>query len=193
MAEVHVLVEGYIRGAEEPGDGGRVGSTVSVVRDGDAVVVIDPGMVASREAILAPLRALGVRPDDVTDVVFSHHHPDHTLNAALFASARYHDHWATYHDDLWISRPAEGFAVSPAVTLLATPGHTEEDVTTLVEADGGIVAFTHLWWAADGPAEDPYAPDPAVLHRERARVLQRASAIVPGHGPRFTPGPDTPR
>ena len=92
MAEVHVLVEGNTRGAEEPGDGGRVGSTVSVVRDGDAVVVIDPGMVASREAILAPLRALGVRPDDVTDVVFSHHHPDHTLNAALFASARYHDH-----------------------------------------------------------------------------------------------------
>ncbi len=193
MADVHVLVEGYIRGAEESGDGGRVASTVAFVREGDALVVIDPGMVASRAAILDPLAARGVRPDDVTDVVFSHHHPDHTINAALFPRARVHDHWATYLDDLWISRPGEGFVIAPGVTLLATPGHTEEDVTTLVETADGVVAFTHLWWSEEGPAEDPYAPDPDELHRQRARVLERATAIVPGHGARFVPGPETPR
>lgn len=190
MAEAHVLFDGYAR---EEADGSRVGSTVSFVRDGDSLIVIDPGLVPAPAAILEPLAELGVRPEGITDVVFSHHHPDHTLNAALFPRARFHDHWAIYEADLWIDRPAEGFQVSPGVTLLETPGHTPQDITTLAETSEGLIAFTHLWWMAEGPAEDPYAPDPAILHRERARVLERADVIVPGHGPRFVPGPDTPR
>ena len=85
-AQLDVLAEGY---ADE-----RVASTVVLVRDGDAVMVIDPGMVAHRGAILDPLSTLGLAPHQVTDVVFSHHHPDHTLNGALFPEARFHDHWA---------------------------------------------------------------------------------------------------
>jgi glyoxylase-like metal-dependent hydrolase (beta-lactamase superfamily II) len=81
-AEVHVLFEGYV--------GEHTASTVALVRDGDATLIIDPGMVPDRAAILDPLRQLGVDPDDVTDVVFSHHHPDHTLHAALFPAARFH-------------------------------------------------------------------------------------------------------
>ena len=121
MAEFHVLADGYAR---DEGDDSRVGSTVSLIRDGDAIVIVDPGLVSSRSAILDPLAALDVRPEDVTDVVISHHHPDHTLNVALFPHARLHDHWAIYRDDLWMSRDAEGFAVSPGVTLMETPGHT---------------------------------------------------------------------
>jgi glyoxylase-like metal-dependent hydrolase (beta-lactamase superfamily II) len=80
------------------------------------------------------------------------------------------------------------------VSLIKTPGHTEEDITTLVEADEGVVAFTHLWWTMDGPSEDPYAPDPAVLHASRDRLLGIGVAtIVPGHGPPFRPGEQTPR
>ena len=56
-----------------------------------------------------------------------------------------------------------------------------------------VVVFTHLWWTARGPAEDPYAPDPAVLHASRARVLALADVIVPGHGAPFTPTDATPR
>jgi len=190
MAEIHILSEGYV--TEGP-DELHVGSTVSLVRDGDARIVIDPGMVPGRASILDPLRALGVEPEDVTDVVVSHHHPDHTVNIALFPNARVHDHMATYVGDVWIDREAEGFQVSPGVSLIETPGHTPQDITTLVEADDGVVAFTHLWWAADGPAEDPYAPDPALVHANRARVLELATAIVPGHGPRFVPDADTPR
>src|SRR5438132_13721148 len=74
-ARVHVLQAGYAR---EAGQQEHVGSTVTLILDGDAVIVVDPGMV----------------PAEVTDVVFSHHHPDHTVNAALFPAARIHDHWA---------------------------------------------------------------------------------------------------
>ena len=150
LPDVRILFEGYA----EPG----VASTVGYVHDGRARIVIDPGMVPSPESILNPLRRLGVTPRQVTDVVFSHHHPDHTLHAALFPNARFHDHWAIYQADTWESRKAEGFLVSPHVRLLETPGHTPQDITTLVDTADGPVAFTHLWWGPDSPAEDPYAP-----------------------------------
>ena len=61
-----------------------VASTVVLVVEDDMVAVVDPGMVADRGRILDPLAAAGFSPSDVTDVVLSHHHPDHTINAALF-------------------------------------------------------------------------------------------------------------
>ncbi|MET9133673.1 MBL fold metallo-hydrolase [Streptomyces antibioticus] len=179
------LTAGYV--------GPRTASTVSLVRDGDTVVVVDPGMVADRKLILDPLAAEGVAPDRVTDVVFSHHHPDHTLNAALFPAARFHDHWAIYQDDLWTDRPADGFRLSPSIRLAATPGHTPEDISTLVDTAEGLVVFTHLWWDATGPVEDPYATDPEALHASRARILGFSPAlIVPGHGSPFAPDAGTP-
>jgi len=188
-AQVHILHEGYARLEGEE----RVASTVTLITDGDVVVVVDPGMVAARDDLLASLRARGVAPGDVTDVVFSHHHPDHTVNAALFPAARIHDHWAIYDGDRWISREAEGAALSPSVRLLATPGHTREDITTVASAGDGVYACTHAWWYADGPAEDPLAVDSPALHASRGRILAVATVIVPGHGPAFQPDAGTPR
>ena len=56
-----------------------------------------------------------------------------------------------------------------------------------------VIALTHLWWDEEGPAEDPFATDPAALSEGRNRVLDAATLIVPGHGAPFAPGPDTPR
>jgi glyoxylase-like metal-dependent hydrolase (beta-lactamase superfamily II) len=169
-------------------------SSCSLVRDGDVAIVIDPGLAPSQAAILGPLRALGVEPGDVTDVVISHHHPDHALNVALFPNARVHDHWAIYDfTGRWDSLEAEGRVLAPSVRLLRAPGHSAEDISTMVGTADGVVVFTHLWWSAEGPAEDPYAPDPAVLHASRARVLGLADLIVPGHGEPFAPADTTPR
>jgi glyoxylase-like metal-dependent hydrolase (beta-lactamase superfamily II) len=115
-AKITVLSNGYARY--------KVASTVTLIQDGDVVIVVDPGMVSSRASILDPLAAAGVAIEDVTDVVFSHHHPDHTLNAALFPNARFHDHWAIYQNDDWEDRDAEGYPLSESVRLMRTPGHT---------------------------------------------------------------------
>ena len=169
-------------------------STCSLIRDGDATIVVDPGLAPSQAAILDPLRALGVQATDVTDVVLSHHHPDHALNVALFPAARVHDHWAIYDfAGRWDDVEAEGRELAPSVRLLRTPGHSAEDISTMAGTVDGIVVFTHLWWRGDGPAEDPYAPDAAVLHASRGRILELADLIVPGHGAPFRPTDATPR
>lgn len=186
-AQVHVVFTGYA--------GARVASTVTCVRDGDATVVVDPGMVPSAESIIGPLAQLGIEPGDVQEVIFSHHHPDHTLNAALFPNARFHDHWAIYQHDIWTHRPADGFAVTDSIRLVATPGHTAEDITTLIGTSDGLVACTHLWWAETGPVDDPLAEDVASIHRWRAELLALPDLrlIVPGHGAPFVPTEQTVR
>jgi glyoxylase-like metal-dependent hydrolase (beta-lactamase superfamily II) len=186
-ATVTVLFEGYV--------GDHTASTVALIQDGEVSVVVDPGMVPAPSSILRPLGEAGVDPGDVADVILSHHHPDHTMNAGLFPGARVHDHWAIYQGDLWTDRAAEGHRVSPSVTLIETPGHTPQDISTLVETGDGLVVFTHLWWSAGGPPEDPRATDPVAFHRGRERVLalEGLRLLVPGHGAAFAPGPDTPR
>lgn len=184
MAELTVLFEGYV--------GDRVAGTASLVVAGDRVVVHDPGMCPGPQSLLVPLAEAGYGPDEVTDVMVSHHHPDHTRWMGLFHRARVHDHWAVYDADVWTSRQAEGVEVAPGLTLLETPGHTPQDITALVDTDAGLVALTHLWWHARAEG-DPRATDLDLLHRHRARVLEQAVRIVPGHGPAFDVTDATPR
>jgi glyoxylase-like metal-dependent hydrolase (beta-lactamase superfamily II) len=178
MATVHLLHEGY---ATE-----RTASSVVLVRDGDALIVADPGMVANRSLILDPLAALSVAPEAVTHVFLSHHHPDHTINVALFPNAEVVDFWARYVGDDWLDMPGDGYHLSPRAQLWLTPGHSDQDASLIVEADDGVYALTHLWWRGDRTPEiDPYAPDQALLERNRERVLAVATIVIPGHGGPF--------
>ena len=177
---VHLLHAGYVRG------GGRVGGSVSLVRDGGALIVADPGMVGSRRLILDPLAELGVDPGDVTHVFLSHHHPDHTVNVALFANAEVVDFWARYRDDLWLDHDGDGYELAPHTKLWLTPGHTEEDASLIIEADDATYALTHLWWKADRtPDIDPLGVDQSAIERGRERVLAVADIVIPGHGEAF--------
>lgn len=184
MARLDILHIGSV----SPG----VSSTVSLIRDAGHTIIVDPGMVADRSLILDPILELGVAVEAVTDIVISHHHPDHTMNIALFPEdARVHDHWAVYQRDQWTPRPAEGHHITPTITLIETPGHTPQDITTLVQTDDGTVALTHLW-GFEGAATDRLATSLPDLHQGRARVLEIATVIVPGHGPQFIVDATTP-
>ena len=178
MTSVDLLHSGYA--------GERVGSSVVLVRDGDARIVVDPGMVARRALILDPLAALEVAPESVTHVFLSHHHPDHTINVALFPNAEVVDFWARYSGDEWLDHDGDGYRISPHAQLWLTPGHTQEDASLIVEADDGIYAMTHLWWRSDRtPDIDPLADDQAAIEASRARILATADIVIPGHGGAF--------
>jgi glyoxylase-like metal-dependent hydrolase (beta-lactamase superfamily II) len=178
MATLDVLFSGYAHD--------RVAGTVSCLRDADVVAIVDPGMVPSRGAILDPLAGLGVSAEQVTDVILSHHHPDHTINIGMFENARVHDFWAIYQNDIWIDRDAEGAHLTDDIWFMTTPGHTAQDMTTLIRTDNGIAALTHLWWNTDVEG-DPLAQDESALLANRGRVLEVADVIVPGHGSPFRP------
>ena len=101
----------------------RVGSTVVLVLDREARIVVDPGMVASRSLILDALAALDVTPESLTHGFLSHHHPDHTINVALFPNAEVVDFWARYVGDQWLDHDGDGHRLADRSTMWLTPGH----------------------------------------------------------------------
>lgn len=187
-ARVDILVEGSLTST-----GGGVASSCTLIRDGDRVIVVDPGMAESADAILAPLRALGVAPADVTDVVLGHHHPDHTIHAGHFPNAAVHDHWAIYRGTDWEDSECDGRVLSPSVSLARTPGHTAEDLAVIVGTADGVVVCTHSWFNESTRVEDEDPEDAEQLRASRRAILEVADRIIPGHGPAFTPTEATPR
>jgi glyoxylase-like metal-dependent hydrolase (beta-lactamase superfamily II) len=187
-ARVDVLLPGSLTST-----GGGVASSSTLIRDGNVVVVVDPGMAPSARSILDPLEALGVRVEDVTDVVLGHHHPDHTIHAGHFPKAAVHDHWAIYRGTQWEDSECDGRVLSPSVVLARTPGHTAQDLAVVVGTPDGIVVCTHSFFndATTGEDEDP--DDPEALHASRAAILEVADLIIPGHGPAFRPTASTSR
>ena len=106
MTTVHLLHAGYA--------GDRVGQHLVLVRDGDALIVVGPGH--GRAALADPRpagRARASTPRHVTHVFLSHHHPDHTVNIALFPNAEVVDFWARYRDDLWLDHDGDGYHLAP--------------------------------------------------------------------------------
>ena len=165
VASVHLLHAGY---ADD-----RVGSSVTLIRDGDALIVADPGMVASRSRILDPLAALDVSPEAVTHVFISHHHPDHTVNIALFPNAEVVDFWARYRDDLWLDHDGDGYRLSPNAELWLTPGHTNEDASLDRHGRGRDLRPDPPLVARRRDARDRPARRRPVGHRGRPRARAR--------------------
>lgn len=150
---VHLLYEGYVKPIEGrelvPGasdNGARlVASAMGVIKGLSAVVFVDPGFITDRSLIVDALQGVRVRPQDVTHVFISHHHPDHTINAALFPNATVVDFWATYKGDVWEDH-ADGYEIDQGIEVVRTPGHTDEDASLVVDTNLGKVVFTHVWW-----------------------------------------------
>ena len=197
--EVRLLLEGYatpIEGKEVvPGvseDGARlVASTMGIIKNKDAVVFVDPGFVKDRSLIFAALDEAKITPESVTHVFISHHHPDHTINAALFPNATVVDFGSAYKNDLWSDR-GENFEIAPGIRVIRTPGHTNEDASLVVETQTGTVIFTHVWWNEMlFPEIDPLGEDQNALEASRQIVFDTADCIIPGHGKPF-PNPQKP-
>ena len=187
-ARVDVLLPGSLTST-----GGGVVSSCTLIRDADRSIVVDPGMAPGASAILTPLATLGLRPEDVTDVVLSHHHPDHTMYAGLFPRAAVHDHWAIYRGTDWEDSECDGRELTSSVVLSRTPGHTAEDLATAVGTPEGLVVCTHSWFNSETTVDDETPEDDAALHESRRQILEVADLIIPGHGTPFRPTAETPR
>ena len=185
MATVDVLIAGHV---EETEAGDSVHPTVSLVRDGDLVVVVDPGILSDPALLTNALSARGLAADDVTHVFVTHHHIDHTRNIGMFAAAKVVDVDSVYDGSLWSAHDGDGHHLSDDVWVIETPGHARECAALVVRTGDGTVVLTHAWWFADmTPVQDPLAWDQTSLERSRRRILEIADVVVPGHGPAFAP------
>lgn len=84
--DIDIVVQGY------PGKsvchGGLGWSTIALLRGYGHVAFVDVGSFSQRSIIQQSLESRGLAPADVTDVLLTHSHWDHSLNWVMFSKAR---------------------------------------------------------------------------------------------------------
>ena len=143
--------------------GGLGWSTIALLRGHGRVALIDVGSFSQRSLILARLRAHGLTPADVTDVLLTHSHWDHSINWVMFPKARIaigakelawslQEPWGTspvpelYVRELDRSKQTSlikaGDEVFPAFRVYDMPGHTPGHVMFVLNGGKRDVIFT---------------------------------------------------
>lgn len=139
-------VSGLLTAAGQPGDAIHLSIQPLLVKDGDRVVLIDTGaggQMGTEGKLQASLRAAGIDPAQVTDILISHAHGDHVgglvANGALvFPNAVIHvsipewtamQGYAPQADMVRLITPkvrpfAPGSKVTPSITAVSLDGHT---------------------------------------------------------------------
>src|ERR1700761_2819679 len=84
--KLDILVQGF------PGKsvchGGLGWSTIVLLRGHGRTALIDPGGFGMRKLLIQRLAEHGLKPADVTDLLLTHSHYDHSVNWTLFRDAR---------------------------------------------------------------------------------------------------------
>ncbi len=159
--EIDIIVHGY------PGKSvchGPLGfSTIALVRHGTRAALIDVGSFGQRPLLIGRLAERGLKPQDITDVLLTHSHYDHSINWLLFPEARVRigrdeldwslrQRWGeTFVPELYMRELgesvrlrtiADGDDVFPGMTAHLTPGHTPGSVVFVLDAGDRDVIFT---------------------------------------------------
>ena len=159
--EIDIIVHGF------PGKSvchGTLGfSTIALVRRGGRIALVDVGSFGQRGLLIAQLAERGLQPKDVTDVLLTHSHYDHSVNWPLFPDAnivigREELSWSVkepwgetpvpefYMRELenWPTLRAvqDGDEVFPGLTAHKTPGHTPGHLVFVLAAGDRDVVFT---------------------------------------------------
>jgi N-acyl homoserine lactone hydrolase len=158
---IEIAVQGY------PGKavchGGLGWSTIALLRGHDRVALIDTGAFGQRQLIQARLAAHGLAPGDVTDVLLTHSHWDHSVNWVMFPKAKIYidrgelawslaEPWGTtpvpelYVRELEGSRQtmriAPGQEILPGIVAHAAPGHTPGHLIFVLSGVERDIIFT---------------------------------------------------
>ena len=158
---IDILVHGY------PGRSvchGSLGwSTIALLRGHGRVALIDVGAFGVRNILIKKLQALGLQPEDVTDVILTHSHYDHAINWTLFSHANISINgdeldWALtapwgrtplpelYMEALakWVTlqRIQPQQEVLPQLRAHAAPGHTPGHLIFVLEGQDRDIIFT---------------------------------------------------
>jgi N-acyl homoserine lactone hydrolase len=148
-----VLVQGFPGRA--PNIGGVGWSTVPLLRGAGRAVLVDTGSYNHRPRIVKRLAELGLRREDVTDVLVTHPHYDHCINYPFFPNARV---YVSKIDLEWAAALEPGTEATPELHIAdMLKNQRVETIAAGDEVLPGIVAFDasghtpgHLGYRAKG-------------------------------------------
>jgi N-acyl homoserine lactone hydrolase len=159
--EVDIIVHGF------PGKSvchGSLGfSAIALIRHGDRIALIDVGSFGQRFLLQEQLAARGLKPTDVTDVLLTHSHYDHSVNWTLFKHANIaigRDELAWSLEQPWgetvvpelyvevldkwptVRKVDDGETVFPGITAHMAPGHTPGSLVFVLDGGERDIVFS---------------------------------------------------
>jgi len=214
---VDLLVAGYPGRSTAHGPLGWSG--ITLLRGGGRTALVDTGGFGLRWPLRAALAQRGIAPDDVTDVLLTHVHYDHAVNALLFPRARVwisaaeldwacarppgldavpELHAAALASDPRTCRVEAGGDVLPGVAAIAAPGHTPGSLAYRVAGADGPVLFAgdavknraELVSGTVDMTEDRAAGEASVRRLRELWLAEPGTVLVPGHDLPLRAGPD---
>jgi glyoxylase-like metal-dependent hydrolase (beta-lactamase superfamily II) len=195
MAEVKILIEGYTsadKGSisadkgytsadrnETEGEGEKTCPTITLIKDKGINIIVDPGVLEEQKILIDKLKENGLSANDINVVCITHSHIDHYMNIGMFPNAKILEYFG-----LWNKNSVTDWKkdFTSDIKIIKTPGHNYDGITLLVSADIGVIAVCgDVFWKENYPKNDSYASDKEELEKSRAKVLQSADFIIPGH------------
>ncbi len=161
--------------ADNPGPMTLEGTNTYVVGV-DAVVVVDPGPLLD-EHLRAVRDAVAGRP--VEAVVLTHRHLDHSEGAQELAGRLGRTEVLAEGAGL-----TDGLALPAGLTVLATPGHTADSVSLLLDEEAVLTGDTILGRGTSVVAHPDGALTPYLASLARLQALG-PRVVLPGHGPQL--------
>lgn len=159
--DIEIIVQGF------PGKsvchGGMGWSTVVLIRGEGRIALVDTGSFGMRRMLRERLAEHGVKPADVTDVILTHSHHDHSVNFTMFPNARIvigNDELVWASEQPWGESPVpelyvrelrqwptlaaanDGDTVFPGMTAHLAPGHTPGCLVYVLHGRERDVVFT---------------------------------------------------
>lgn len=183
-AEVKILVQGYtnVDSVAETG-AEKTCPTITLIRDGELAMVVDPGVLDSQQILVDALAKEGLKVEDIDVVCLTHSHIDHYRNIGMFPGAKTLEYYGVW-DKTSVENWSENF--TPNIQILYTPGHAFTGITLMVRTIEGAVAICgDVFWKEnypEKPEDDAFASEPSKLKKSRQMVLSMADWIIPGHG-----------
>ncbi|MEX2643715.1 MAG: MBL fold metallo-hydrolase [Acetobacterales bacterium] len=206
--EIDIVVQGF------PGKsvchGGLGWSTIALIRGHGRVALIDVGSFTQRKLLIDRLAKRGLKPSDVTDVLLTHSHWDHSINWTLFRHARIvigdtemawalKEPWGeTPVPELYVEKldewktaeqVSDGGEALPGITAHLAPGHTPGCLVFLLKGGDKDMIFTgdaakNRAELVSGTTDTTY--DEAVSEASIKRIWDMwrrrpGSILVPGH------------
>ena len=182
MAEVKILVKGYVS-ADKPGKTEKTCPTITLIRDGRFVIVVDPGTLISQKVLINALKKEGLSLGDVNTVFLTHSHIDHFANVGMFPKATIIEYYGAWKSNFVKNRPVN---LTKNIQILETPGHSFSGLTLSVKTSIGTIAICgDVFWKENYPEVDKYADNPKKLKETRKKVLEIADYVIPGHADTF--------
>jgi hydroxyacylglutathione hydrolase len=133
----------------------------------DKNILIDTGSPQAKKELLRDLKEIGITPQDISIIILTHSHWDHTGNTGLFPNAEIYTH--SNIDSLSIRE----------LRIIKTPGHTKDSIALLYQdiLFSGDTLFHNGIGRTDFPESNPEKMQDSLnkLHSLKYKIL------APGH------------